>query len=183
MPEEHSPGSGNADWRVLCRGLQRSFFTIGRVTNKTSIRKAPLRGSLSNMARLLGLLMENHSSFHGGHTLPSSGTGPGRGPEGAQANTLTREPTLTLQSHPHLPRDGGAGEPVLGHQNRVPNGHPAILETRLTNGPPRQAVTVRGQAQERRGWDSVSPRVCCHQPPSHTGPITSQACLELILGC
>ena len=135
------------------------------------------------MARLLGLLMENHSSFHGGHTLPSSGTGPGRGPEGAQANALTREPTLTLQSHPHLPRDGGAGEPVLGHQNRVPNGHPAILETRLTNGPPRQAVTVRGQAQERRGWDSVSPRVCCHQPPSHTGPITSQACLELILGC
>lgn len=61
---------------------ERSFFTTGRVTNKISIRKAPLTGSLSNMACLLRLLMENHSSFHGEHTLPSSGTGPGRAPEG-----------------------------------------------------------------------------------------------------
>ena len=160
---------------------ERSFFTTGRVTNKISIRKAPLTGSLSNTACLLRLLMENHSSFHRGHTLPSLGTGPGRAPP--QVKAPTREPTLTLQSHPHLPSDGGAGEPVLGHQNMVPNRHPAILKTRLTQGPPREAITVHGWAQERRGWDSVSPHVWCHQPPSHTGPITSQACLELILGC
>ena len=160
--------------------VYKDLSLLLEVTHKTSIRKAPLTGSLSNMACLLRLLMENHSSFHGGHTLPSSGTGPGRGPEGAQVKALTREPTLTVVTP----------SPPKGWRSRRTCPRAPEQGSQTASCHPRDQTHTRPTERGRPClWSGPRKKglglsfTTCLLTPAHRGPITSQACLELILGC
>lgn len=113
MPEEHSPVSGNADWRILCRGLQRKIFLYYWKSHKqnqhqkgTSDRQS-LKYRMSTQAtdgKPLILSQRTHSAFLGDR--PWQGTSTGQGPDkGADTDSaVTPSPPKRWRSRRTCPR-------------------------------------------------------------------------------